>query len=91
MRLSAFQYIAQRRHDILLESGVLSFGPPFSDLRKTGLTEVFVKRLIIALVAREEGEYVLDPAAPEGSRKVVYILLGQVCAEDQRKDIDRNI
>lgn len=85
------EHFLQRLHHALLEGSILLLGPPVSDLRKASLTEVFFEHLIFALVNREESEHVFDPSALQGAGKMFHVLLGQVCVEDHRNDVNRYI
>lgn len=74
--------------DLLLDERVLPLGPPLRDLRDLFLAEEFFETLVVPLVGREEERQIFDVGFLEGGGQVLHGRLGEVGAEDLRKDED---
>ena len=58
--------------DVFPDDCVLLAGPPIRDLRETSAAEVCIEYRIRALVGREEGVQVLDPALLERASEMIH-------------------
>lgn len=91
MRFIVCKHLLKCLHDGLLEGCELSLSPPIRDLAQPCAPEMFLERLVVALVRGEERREVLDRTFAQGSSEVIHGLVEQVGFEHRGDDRNRDV